>query len=123
MKIDDSFLAGAFYSKGYNREQALESVRPGWHGLINEIFDKWEALNMPVMIDQVKEKFGGLRIYTTPRHEEFENFITDMERKSFTICDTCGAAGQMRSGGWYRTLCDEHANGRPAVHPFKDEAV
>ena len=123
MKTEDNFTPGGFYSKGYNREQALESINDGWHGIVNEIFDKWEALNKPVVIDQVKEKLGGLRIYTSPRHEELENFITEMEHKSFTICEQCGSAGKLRSGGWWRTLCDEHANGRPAIHPFNDEEV
>ena len=118
MKIDDNFRTGQFYSKGYNREQALQSVGTGWHGLVNQIFDKWETLDEIVVIDQVKEKWGGLRIYTAPRHEEFENFLIEMERKSFTICEECGNDGKLRTGWCYKTLCDEHAEGRKAIKPF-----
>jgi hypothetical protein len=41
-----------------------------------------------VVATQVKEKFGGLRFYYNG--------------------EECGKPGELRTGGWMRTLCDEH---------------
>lgn len=111
-------LPGFVVYKGYTRELALESVGEGWADLVNEVFDKKEAYENPITIYQVKEKYGGLRIYTNEYDEAFDQFLYDVEKRSFYICEECGKAGQLRDGGWYRTLCDEHANGRKAVEPF-----
>jgi hypothetical protein len=112
------FKPGSFYAKGYTREGGLSSVGEGWAGLVNEAFDKLEKLTDHVVIDQVKEKYGGLRIYTSPYHDEFEKVIQELEVRSFTICEDCGKPGALRGGGWYRTLCDEHAGNRPKIEPF-----
>lgn len=103
---------------GYSRELALQSVGEGWASLVNEVFDRKESYGKPITISQVKEKYGGLRIYTNEFDDEFDQFLYDVEMRSFSICEDCGKAGQLRGGGWYRTLCDEHANGRKAVEPF-----
>jgi hypothetical protein len=44
-----------------NKEYAKMSVGPGWHSLVNELFDLAEKENFTVA--QVKEKYGILRIY------------------------------------------------------------
>ena len=108
---------------GYDRELAKESVGPGWTPLVDAIFDKRDELKIDVKIVQVKEKWGGLRVYTgafydDAPYKEFDNFLIEIEKKSFTICEDCGKPGKLRSGGWYRTLCEEHATGRNAVEPF-----
>jgi hypothetical protein len=119
MKDIPKFSPASFYSLGYTREQALMSVDIGWHGLVNKVFDKLESIkNIIIVIDQVKEKYGGLRIYSSPMHEEFDRFILGLETESYKICETCGEVGALRGGGWYKTLCDKHANGRPAINPF-----
>jgi hypothetical protein len=108
---------------GYDRDLAKQSVGEGWSGLIDAIFNKRDELNINTKIVQVKEKWGGLRVYTgafydDAAHNEFDKFLIEMEKQSFTICETCGNPGKLRSGGWYRTLCDEHANGREPINPF-----
>lgn len=118
MKNIPVFSPACFYSTGYSRSQALESVGMGWHTLVNKAFDKLESIKDIIVIDQVKEKYGGLRIYSSPMHEEFDTFILELEKKSYKICETCGESGKLRGGGWYVTACDVHANGRPAVNPF-----
>jgi hypothetical protein len=112
------FTPGNFYAKGYTREGALRSVGAGWAGLVNEAFDKLEASESFIVVDQVKEKYGGLRIYTSPYDVDFDKIIEDIERRSFEICEECGEAGKLRGGGWYRTLCEAHANGREPILPF-----
>jgi len=118
MKREEVFVPGNVYYKGYTREGALASVGKGWADLIHRVFDKLETIPEYVVIHQVKEKFGGLRVYCDPYLEHFEKFLIEIEKKSFTICETCGKSGQLRDGGWYRTLCDEHADGRKPINPF-----
>ena len=108
-------MYGSVNEKGYTLDDALKSVGAGWAQLVQEVFSKMEQLGNNIKIVQVKEKYGGLRIYTNVMHDEFEKVILDVERRSYTICDTCGVPGKLRSGGWYRTLCDEHAGGRPII--------
>lgn len=107
--------------KGYIRKEALESVGSGWSILINEVFDVLETIKGTVKIVQVKEKFGGLRIYTDVLNKELDTVIQKVGRESFTICEECGNVGKLRDGGWYRTLCDEHAGGREPINPFEED--
>lgn len=100
---------------GYDRELALESIGAGWAPLIHKIFDKKEELNLNVRIIQVKEKWGGLRVYAD-YDDSFEPFIQEVMNESFDICEECGVAGSLRGNGWYKTLCDEHSRGRPVLN-------
>jgi hypothetical protein len=67
---------------------------------------------------QVKEKFGGLRIYTDVYDEEVDKVLMSLEIDSFNICEVCGDAGKLRGGSWYRTLCEDHADGKESIEPF-----
>jgi len=120
MKKDVEFVPGCFYLKGYNREQALQSVGHGWARLIHKVFDKLEEYPN-IIIDTVKEKWGGLRIYTAPMHEDFDRFVISVELESFKICEECGRPGNLRSRHEvlpdYKTLCDFHADGLPIITP------
>jgi hypothetical protein len=114
---------------GYDCELAKRSVGPGWHSLLDQIFD---AKPNNVIIEQVKEKYSWLTIYHSlhyeydnetgevlnpeiaegksyEAYEAFSKMVEVVEYKSGTICEECGQKGKFRSGGWYRTLCDEHA--------------
>lgn len=101
---------GFVVPSGYDLELALASVGAGWAELIKQVFTFMETIKEPVKIVQVKEKWGGLRIYTDCMNEKMDNFITRMERHSFSICEACGKKGALyKRGGWYFTSCDEHA--------------
>lgn len=95
--------------KGYTRENGLTSVGAGWAPLVNRVFDKLETIKGNVKIIQVKEKYGGLRIYTDYRNEELDEVIYDAEHESLEICEQCGQPGKLRGKSWYYTSCDEHA--------------
>jgi hypothetical protein len=58
-------------------------------------------------VDQIKEKFGGLRFYVNGANKEVFDLIKEAERKSFKTCELCGSKeGSMHSSyGWIRTLC------------------
>ena len=61
-----------------------------------------------VVAQQVKEKFGGLRFYYIGGDDEIEGMVRMAEAMSMVTCEVCGSPGQLRSGGWIRTLCDDH---------------
>lgn len=97
------------WMKGYTREHALESVGKGWASLIHHVFDTLQTIKGTVKIIQVKEKWGGLRIYTDVYNNELENIIIDVGKKSFYMCEVCGQEGTLRTDRFYhRTLCDTH---------------
>jgi hypothetical protein len=121
MLNDNTFYSGNVYTNGYTREQAKMSVGIGWHSLIDMVYDKRSTMQYPPTIIQVKEKFGGLRIYyayPTDDGTGFEDLVIKIEKQSYTVCEECGKPGSLRKSGWYRTLCDDHANGTPAIEPF-----
>jgi hypothetical protein len=101
--------------EGYDLPLALESVGKGWAPLVEEVFSFIEKNRIHSKVIQVKEKWGGLRIYTDVMHDALDRKIEEVSKKSFSICEQCGDPGALREGSWYRTLCDKHADGRPVV--------
>ena len=90
----------------------------GWEPLIRDAASKIE----PILRDwvekfpdedhprasQVKEKFGGLRIYMSKYNDEISSIIDEIEDKSYSTCEICGKEGKLRSRAWLKTLCDNH---------------
>jgi hypothetical protein len=64
----------------------------------------------PVKFDQIKEKFGGLRIYFSGGDEYVEGLIAMAESISYKLCEVCGDRGSPNDGGWISTLCDNCRN-------------
>ena len=90
-------------------EDAVQCVGKGWEQLIRKVYNAKEGLGIPVGIIQVKEKWGGLRIYTDYYVKEIENVIREVCEQSLSMCETCGSpAGLVKKGTWYQTLCEEH---------------
>lgn len=93
----------------------------GWFGLLLEASVALEALNLRIQAVQVKEKFGTLRFYIGGpdfNDERVQAIVRRAEERSCVECETCGAAGKRRGGGWIQTLCDAHA---PEVEADDDE--
>jgi hypothetical protein len=65
---------------------------------------------VPVTFDQVKEKFGGLRIYFSGGDDYVFGAVGMAEEYSYKICEVCGNAGKPNKGGWITTLCDSCRN-------------
>lgn len=59
-----------------------------------------------VKFDQVKEKYGGLRIYFSGGDDYIEGLVSMAEAISYKICETCGEKGEPNKGGWISTLCN-----------------
>lgn len=67
-----------------------------------------------VVVHQVKEKFGGLRFYYEGGDATIDGMVRMAESWAAHHCEDCGKPGKSRSGGWIRTLCDEHEAERQA---------
>lgn len=61
-----------------------------------------------IHVEQIKEKFGGLRFYYQGGDDHISGMVTMAEVWAHRTCETCGNKGEQRSGGWIRTLCDHH---------------
>jgi len=102
-------------------------VDNGWNELIYDlsvnlerlILELPEAERADCKASQVKEKFGGLRFYMDGATDEMRELISIAEALSYHICETCGFQGGLRKGGWMKTLCDAHAEGKPLANPPK----
>jgi hypothetical protein len=90
-------------------------VGEGWLPLIKEMIDELLAAGWDRKLAQSKEKFGGLRFYIPSANDELHTIISKYERKSYDVCEKCGKEGQLRKGGWIKTLCDEHSEGRESL--------
>jgi hypothetical protein len=59
----------------------------------------------PVEFVQIKEKFGGLRLYYNGGDDYVEGVCSMAEAMSYKICEVTGDSGQLCSTGhWLRTL-------------------
>lgn len=78
-----------------------------------------------VRYSQIKEKFGTLRVYTDGTDDEINGMIRMAEAMSGRTCEECGAPGELRPGGWYRTLCNQHfvAKALGAPDSFMDSDI
>ena len=60
-----------------------------------------------VTFDQIKEKYGGLRIYHSGGNYYVDGLISMAEQMSYKICERCGCPGSPNKQGWIMTLCDK----------------
>lgn len=99
------------------REPAKRSLcfgsecRGGWWDLIDDLCYAIERLaagrDEYPLVQQVKEKFGGLRFYAINITPEMDDEISKAETASYKVCEMCGKPGKPRTGGWIVTRCDE----------------
>lgn len=89
-------------------------IGSGWFQIIDNLSAKLEALILAlpeadreyIRASQVKEKYGGLRVYLTSETPEMDEVIKEAENMSFETCEECGLPGTAKNSiGWIRTLC------------------
>jgi hypothetical protein len=61
-----------------------------------------------VVVEQIKEKFGGLRFYYQGGDDTVDGMVRMAEMWAGRVCEECGKPGKSRNTGWIKTLCDEH---------------
>lgn len=89
-------------------------IAPGWTPITDALQADLERIDPGVTVDQVKAKFGLLRVYVTPSapalSEQLLAVIDAAERESGRTCEDCGQQGRTRSiRRWLYTLRDVHA--------------
>lgn len=98
------------------------AVGPGWWPIIKSLCRQiqhhidWKSKQgnpIPqVTVLQIKEKFGGLRFYYNGGDDVIDGMVRMAESWAGHHCEECGVPGEMRHGGWIRTLCDKHEEER-----------
>ena len=61
-----------------------------------------------VVVEQIKEKFGGLRFYYTGGDDKVRGMVAMAEAWADRSCEECGAPGTAGGKGWIKTLCPVH---------------
>lgn len=85
---------------------------PGWFSLVEKTLIKLariareDGLNR-LRVRQVKEKFGGLRIYLSCSNDRVDAVVAAAQLQSLKTCDLCGGAVQTPppQTGWIVTRC------------------
>jgi len=113
--MSDKVIPG-FYSPEvpYTREEARASVGPGWQGLVDTAFETVTAVGG--RIQQVKEKFGLLRIYAKvpqPMKQGIDAILYELEVQSRNVCEQCGAPAYLRKTSRYILYVSCEAHKRP----------
>jgi len=83
----------------------------GWYDILDVMCSNLEKYD-GVILAQVKEKFGGLRIYihggNDDNWEEIHELISKAEEDSYKTCEYCGKPATLNQGRyWWRTVCDD----------------
>lgn len=89
-------------------------VSDGWFEILRTMLGKLETarLKLPpeqaahVKLAQVKEKYGGLRVYLTCYPEGADKILEEASKASYETCEICGSTQDVTTeGGWLTTEC------------------
>jgi hypothetical protein len=101
------------------------AVGKGWYPILEKLCANiqhhidWQNKNHEkhpvveqVVVEQIKEKFGGLRFYYQGGDDNVHGMVRMAEAWADVACEECGGIGKRRGSGWVRTLCDLHEQER-----------
>jgi len=108
----DKLLCETFPSLYRNRNADMRSTcmcwgfahGDGWFLILWRLSKALEGTDC--VATQVKEKFGTLRFYLDGAGDAERAAVRQAEAESAVTCEQCGMAGELRQGGWLKTLCD-----------------
>jgi len=82
-------------------------VGDGWVPLVDQLFADMIALGWDRDLHQLKEKFGGLRVYIGVSSASVKERIRVAEEVAARTCDECGAPGEILESprGWWTCWC------------------
>lgn len=106
-------MTSAFGDQKVPMMTSIKNVGEGWHEIIRALEEQLNLIDPDYTLQQVKEKFGGLRYYASTDQSDtnFHDLIRQAEEKSERTCEVCGEAATTQSiRGWWKTLCEEHYN-------------
>lgn len=86
------------------------SLPEGWYEITREACDAIVRVDPTARVAQLKEKFGGVRMYMNKSAHTTHTVIQELEIRSVRTCQKCGAEGKRTQKKWLvATLCEEHA--------------
>lgn len=88
----------------------------GWFNILHQLCacisshvkSRKDELPAPYRFFQIKEKFGGLRVYDNMHDDYIFGAISMAEAMSYITCELCGNPGRTccaTGGYWIKTLC------------------
>lgn len=97
------------YGTPWPHDDVFAGVGPGWRDLVRKLIRDLWLEGWDGQLDQIKEKFGGLRFYIGGATDVAYDLILKAENLSYTVCESCGRPGKCRNDrGWQITLCGPH---------------
>ena len=73
-----------------------------------------------IIITEVFQKWGGLKISYTGEHEIFKELVDSVYLISQKMCEVCGKSGRLAIiDGWETTFCDEHYNASQTIEKYR----
>lgn len=110
------------YPKMFQGKYGGFAVGKGWYPILERLCkniqqhiewkNRTEQVVPQVVVEQIKEKFGGLRFYYQGGDDNVAGMVRMAEAWADIACEDCGGIGKRRGGGWIRTLCDTHEKER-----------
>lgn len=101
------------------------STPAAWKPYIEHMLSRIRGLGTDLTILQMKEKFGGLRVYFdgVSDNEGLYPIVEEAGMEVTTVCAVCGSKHNVKYGtransGWWLYLCDEH---RDMTHPEDED--
>lgn len=88
-------------------DKCMLEIPIGWENTVERTLRKLSSIG-GIEILQVKEKFGGLRVYYSPYSDQADAIIADAEKECWATCDVCGEEGTLVRGDYLRVLCEKH---------------
>lgn len=123
MPLIETFCLSVYHSEMRAKEY-VETARKHSHKwdngeqrLAEAEADYKTVTEYPTRIVQVKEKFGGLRLYHHGGLLKFFDYARFAENLSYKLCEDCGVRAEVRTDGWIRTLCRACGEKIVAKHP------
>ena len=100
----------------------------GWWPMIEKVASAIDTFNTsnqenPIEVSQIKQKFGGLRIYHYNAPEDIRQLIDEAIEASWHTCERCGATEGITTNleGYRLTLCPDCRKGIKSRAPLKNK--
>jgi hypothetical protein len=97
----------------------------GWYNLLDELCNSIqfhidhnmynvEKESAQVVVEQIKEKFGGLRFYFRGGDDFIDGLVSFAESMSYKTCEFCGTNQYVtkNTSGWIQSLCVDCRNNK-----------